>query len=229
MTNIIKGNLHPVTNFLRQATGVFEELGFEVYESPEVDTEWYNFDALNVPADHPARDVQDTFYLTDGRVLRTHTSNGQIRAGLEKKVSLRVIIPGRCYRNEATDDTHEATFYQLEGLYLDKDVKIGHLFWTLETFLKKMFGDNIEVRFRPHHYSFVEPGFDVDIKYHGKWMEILGSGMVHPTVIKNMGLDPEKVSGFAFGLGVDRLVLKKYGIADIRSFYAGDLRFLKQF
>lgn len=226
---IIKGNLHPITNFLRQAVEVFETLGFEVYESPEVDTEWYNFDALNVPADHPARDVQDTFYLTDGRVLRTHTSNGQIRAGQEKKVPFRIIIPGRCYRNEATDDTHEATFYQLEGLYIDKDVKVGQLLWTLETFLKKMFGKEIEIRFRPHHYSFVEPGFDVDIKYEGKWMEILGSGMVHPTVIKNMGLDPEKVCGFAFGLGIDRLVLKKYGIADIRSFYAGDLRFLKQF
>lgn len=225
----INGHLHPLTLFLRKTIEIFDSLGFEVYESPEVDTQWFNFDALNVSADHPSRDVQDTFYLTDKRVLRTHTSNGQIRAAQEKKIPFRVVIPGRCYRNEATDATHEATFYQLEGLYLDREVNVGQLFFTLETFLTKMFGKDLEIRFRPHHYPFVEPGFDVDIKYKEKWMEILGSGMVHPKVLKNMGLDPEKVSGFAFGMGVDRLVMKKYGIEDIRSFYAGDMRFLKQF
>jgi phenylalanyl-tRNA synthetase alpha chain len=226
---IKNGNLHPITTFIRDTVKIFEELGFEVYESPEVDTVWNNFDALRVPEDSPVRDVQDTFFLKDGRVLRTHTSNGQIRAAKEKKLPIRVIIPGRCFRNEATDVTHEATFFQLEGLYLNKDVKIGELIWTLKNYLKKMYGDDVEIRFRPHHYPFVEPGMDVDIKYNGKWMELLGSGMVHPDVIRNMGLDPEKVSGFAFGLGIDRLVLKKYGIEDIRQFYAGDLRFLKQF
>jgi len=226
---IQNGNLHPITTFIRDSVKIFEDLGFEVYESPEVDTVWNNFDALRVPEDSPVRDVQDTFFLQDGRVLRTHTSNGQIRAAKEKKLPVRVIIPGRCFRNEATDQTHEATFFQLEGLYLDKNVKVGQLMWTLKHYLKKMYGDDVEIRFRPHHYPFVEPGMDVDIKYNGKWMELLGSGMVHPEVIKNMGLDPEKISGFAFGLGIDRLVLKKYGIEDIRQFYASDLRFLKQF
>lgn len=226
---ISNGNLHPITRFIRETVKIFEDLGFEVYESPEVDTTWFNFDALRVPEDAPARDVQDTFFVRDGRVLRTHTSNGQIRAAKDKKLPIKVIIPGRCYRNEATDATHEATFYQLEGLYLDKDVKIGQLMWTLKYYLRKMYGDDVEIRFRPHHYPFVEPGMDVDIKYNGKWMELLGSGTVHPEVIHNMGLDPEKVSGFAFGLGIDRLVMKKYNIEDIRQFYASDLRFLKQF
>lgn len=225
----IKGNLHPVTQFIREAVKVFQELGFDVYTGPEVETEWYNFDALNVPADHPSRDVQDTFWLKDGRVLRTHTSNSQIRYAESTKPPIKVIVPGRCFRNEATDFKHEATFFQLEGLYIDKDVKIGHLFWTLEHFMKKLYGDEIELRFRPHHYPFVEPGMDVDIKYKGKWMEMLGSGMVHPKVLQNMKIDSEKYSGYAFGMGIDRLVMLKYGIEDIRQFYANDLRFLKQF
>ncbi len=224
-----KGNLHPITLYFREALKLFEELGFEVYSSPEVDTEWYNFDAVNVPGDHPSRDVQDTFWLTDKRVLRTHTSNGQVRAGKEKKPPIRVVIPGRCFRNESTDARHETTFYQLECLYIDRDVNIGNLFWMLENFIKKMFGDEIKIRRRPHHYSFVEPGFDIDIWFKGKWLEVLGSGMVHPKVLKNMGIDPEKYSGFAFGIGIDRMVMLKYGIDDIRQFYSGDLRFIKQF
>jgi len=224
-----RGSLHPISQFLRETIRVFESLGFEVYESPEVDTEWNNFDALNVAADHPARDEQDTFWLTDGRVLRTHTSNGQVRAAKERKPPIKIVIPGRCFRNEATDAKHETTFYQLEGLYIDRDVKVGHLFWTLSNFLQKMYGKNIELRYRPHHYPFVEPGMDVDIKFQGKWFEILGSGMVHPKVLKNMGIESRDYSGFAFGLGIDRLVMAKYNISDIRQFYSLDLRFLKQF
>jgi phenylalanyl-tRNA synthetase alpha chain len=226
---IDSGNLHPLTKFIRQSVDFFNSLGFEVYESPEVDSQWFNFDALNIPADHPSRDVQDTFFLTDERVLRTHTSNGQIRAAREKKLPLKIIIPGRCYRNEATDATHESTFYQIEGLYLDQDVKVGHLFWIIDRYLKNIFGSDLKIRFRPHHYPFVEPGMDVDIWYQDRWMEVLGSGMIHPKVISNMGLDSEKTSGFAFGLGIDRLVMRKYGIEDIRQFYGNDLRFLKQF
>ncbi len=224
-----KGNLHPITSYFREALKIFEELGFEVYASPEVDTEWYNFDAVNVPSDHPSRDVQDTFWLTDKRVLRTHTSNGQVRAGKEKELPVRVVIPGRCFRNESTDAQHETTFYQLECLYIDKGVNIGNLFWMLENFIKKMFGDEIKIRRRPHHYSFVEPGFDIDIWFQGGWLEVLGSGMVHPKVLKNMGIDSRVYSGFAFGIGIDRMVMLKYGISDIRQFYGGDLRFLKQF
>lgn len=224
-----KGSLHPITQFLREVLKHFESLGFEIFETPEVETEWYNFDALNVPADHPSRDVQDTFWLSDGRVLRTHTSSGQLHATEQKKLPIRVVMPGRCYRNEATDQTHEATFYQLDCLYIDKDVKVGHLFWTLSELFKNIYGNDTKVRFRPHHYPFVEPGFDVDMYTNGKWVEMLGSGMVHPKVIKNMGLDPDKYSGFAFGLGIDRLCMKKYGIEDIRNLYNMDLRFLKQF
>lgn len=226
---MVKGNLHPITSFLSDIIEIFSSIGFSVYEGPEVDTEWYNFDALNVPSDHPSRDVQDTFWLTDGRLLRTHTSNGQVRAKEELGLPVKVVIPGRCFRNEATDSSHESTFTQLEGLYIDKDVKIGHLIWTIENFIYKLFGQNIEIRFRPHHYPFVEPAIDVDIKYNGKWIEVLGSGMVHPKVLKNMKIDPDKYTGYAFGFGIDRLVMIKYGIEDIRRFYSGDLRFLKQF
>jgi len=182
-----------------------------------------------VPADHPSRDEQDTFWLKDGRVLRTHTSSGQLHAAEDKKLPIRVVMPGRCYRNEATDQTHEATFYQLDCLYIDKDVKVGHLFWTLELLFKKIYGDDAKIRFRPHNYPFVEPGFDVDMLVNEKWVEMLGSGMVHPKVIQNMGFDPNKYSGFAFGLGIDRLCMKKFGIEDIRNLYNMDLRFLKQF
>lgn len=224
------GHLHPSTQFLRKLVKIFEELGFEVYESPEVDSEWYNFDALNVPSDHPVRDVQDTFWLKDGRVLRTQTSNGQVRFGETHKPPFRIIIPGRCFRNEATDQSHETTFFQLEGLYVDKNVTVANLFWTIGEMIKKIYGGSVEYRIRPHHYPFVEPGYDVDLKIKsGKWMEVLGSGMVHPIVLKNMGIDPEKYSGFAFGLGPDRMMLKKYGIEDIRLNLSGDLRFLRQF
>ena len=224
-----KGNYHPITIFLRDSVKFFEEIGFSVYESPEIDTTWYNFDALNVPENHPSRDVQDTFYLADGRVLRTHTSNGQVRGVKNQKPPIKLIIPGQCYRNEATDSRHENTLFQLEGLYIDQDVKIGHLTWTLKKYLKHTFGKDVSVRFRPHHYPFVLPGRDVDIFCQGKWLEVLGSGMVHPTVLKNMGINPQKYSGYAFGMGIDRLTMLKYNIEEIRHFRSGDLRFLKQF
>jgi len=224
-----QGHLHPSTMFLRKLVKIYEELGFEVYESPEVDSEWYNFDALNVPSDHPARDVQDTFWLKDGRVLRTQTSNGQVRFGEKNKPPFRIVIPGRCFRNEATDARHETTFYQVEGLCVDENISVANLFWTIDQMMKKLFGNSIEYRIRPHHYPFVEPGYDVDIKLNGKWMEIFGSGMVHPIVLKNMGIDSEKYSGFAFGLGPDRMMMKKFGIEDIRLNLSGDLRYLRQF
>lgn len=225
-----EGHLHPSTQFLRNLVEKFCELGFEVYESSEVDSEWYNFDALNIPSDHPARDVQDTFWLKDGRVLRTHTSNGQVRYGEAHKPPIKIIIPGRCFRNEATDQSHETTFYQLEGLYIDENVTVANLFATLEQILKKIYGENVKYRIRPHHYSFVEPGYDVDIKLqNGQWRELLGSGMVHPVVLKNMGIDSAKYSGFAFGMGPDRMMMKKYCVEDIRHILSGDLRFLRQF
>ena len=224
-----QGHLHPSTQILRELIKIFRELGFEVYEGPEVDDEWHNFDALNVPEDHPARDEQDTFYLKDGRVLRTHTSNCQIRAVEELKAPIRVVIPGKCYRNEATDDSHETTFYQMEGLYIDKKVTVAHLFATIDQVLKNIYKGDIEYRIRPHHYSFVEPGYDFDVKVGNGWMEVLGSGMIHPKVLKNMGLDPERYSGFAFGMGPDRMMLRKHGILDIRNLWQSDLRFLRQF
>ncbi len=224
-----KGNLHPLTQLLNKAVSIFEELGFDVYEGPEVESEWYNFDALNVPKDHPARDMQDTFWISNKKLLRTQTSNGQIRYGESHKPPIKVISPGQVYRNEATDFKHETSIYQLEGLYIDKGVNVGHLFGTLKHFFEKMYGEDTEVRFRPSFFPFVEPGFEVEAKYKGKWIELLGAGMVHPNVIKNMKLDPEKYTGFAFGMGIDRLVMLKYGIEDIRNLRSGDLRFLKQF
>lgn len=226
---IQKGNLHPITQFLREAISIFQSLGFDVYEGPEVETEWYNLDALNFPPDHPAREMQDTFWLKDGRLLRTHTSNGQVRYGETHKPPIKAVFPGKVYRNEATDAKHETTFFQLEGLYIDKDVKVGHLIWTLTEFFKRMYGEETKIRLKPSFFPFTEPSFEIDVLYQGKWFELLGAGMVHPTVIKNMKLDPAKYSGYAFGMGIDRLVILKYGIEDIRLFHSGNLRFLKKF
>lgn len=224
-----KGNLHPVTQIIRKSVKFFETYGFEVYEGPEVDTEWYNFDALNTPADHPSRDVQDTFWLADGRVLRTQTSNSQVRFGETHKPPFRVVVPGVCFRNEATDSGHETTFVQLEGLYIDEKVKIGQLFWILKKYYSEIFGGEIDLRFRPHHFPFTEPSIEFDTNFLGKWLELGGAGMVNPVVIKNMGLDPDKYTGFAFGPGVERPIMVRYGISDIRLFRSSDLRFLKQF
>ncbi len=224
-----KGNLHPITSYLREAIAALSSLGFEIYEGPEIDSEWNNFDALNIPADHPSRDMQDTFWTKDGKVLRTQTSNCQVRYGKHNKPPFAIVVPGKIYRNESTDKGHENTFTQLEGLYVDKDVNLGHLKYALIEYFKKMFGPKIPVRFRPSYFPFVEPGLEVDVKFNGKWFELLGAGMTHPKVLKNMGIDPNKYSGFAFGMGIERQIMVKYGISDIRSFRSGDLRFLKQF
>lgn len=223
------GNLHPVTIVLRKAIKFFDSQGFDVFEGPEIETEWYNFDALNAPSDHPSRDMQDTFWLKDGRLLRTQTSNAQIRYGETHKPPCKVVSPGVCYRNEATDSGHESCFFQLEGLYVAEKASVGQLFWILEALYKELFGPEVKLRFRPHHFPFTEPSIEFDFQFNGKWFELGGAGMVHPTVIKNMGLDPEKYAGYAFGPGIERAVMIMYGINDIRLFRSGDLRFLKQF
>ena len=222
-------SLHPITQFMRKTTRIFEDLGFEIALGPEIETERYNFDLLNVSADHPARDLQNTFFLENNKILRTHTSSVQIRAMEKRKPPVRIIVPGRCFRNEATDSNHDTTFYHLECFAIDRELCMGHLVWTIEHYLKEVYGSYIQIRKRPHFYPFVEPGMDIDIKFGEKWVEMLGSGMIHPQVLKNMGVDPERFSGFAFALGIDRLAMLYYNIPDIRLFYSNDLRFLKQF
>lgn len=234
------GHLHPLTQFMRKVTGVFTAMGFEIVEGSEVETEEYNFDLLNVPATHPARDTQDTFWLKNGLLLRTHTSPMQVRAMKSRKPPVRLIVPGRVFRHEATDAGHETTFMQCEGLVIDSHVRVTDLIGTIRTLLQSIFGD-VKIRMRPHFYPFVEPGLDVDMSClicGGKgcsvckqtgWLEMMGSGMVHPKVLKNMNIDPKKYTGFAFGLGIDRFMMLYYGVNDIRLSWSGDLRFLKQF
>lgn len=243
------GHLHPITQFLEKSIKVFKEMGFEVYRSPEIEIAYYNFDALNVPKDHPARDAWDTFYINDGKdisddkklLLRTHTSNSQVRAMKDRKPPVRIVVPGRCYRNENVDASHETTFYQMEGFVIDKGIALTDLMGTVRMFAEKMFGPEAKIRPRPHFYPFTEPSIDFDISCilcKGKgcsvckgsgWLEVMPSGMIHPNVIKNMGLDPKVYSGFAFGFGIDRLMMLYHGIDDIRLSYSGDLRFLEQF
>ena len=261
----VKGHLHPISRAIFEIRANFVELGFAVAVGPEIETEWYNFDALNIPKDHPARDMQDTFWVlctqkvkseirnpksetnpksqtTGGenekrsqrQVLRTHTSPVQIRYMEEKlkagiKPPYRIIVPGKVFRNEATDATHEAQFYQVEGLDVDKEVSMAHLKGTLQFFFKKFFGPDVEIQFRPSYFAFTEPSAEVWMKLKGKWMEMVGSGMVHPNVLRAAGLDPKEYSGFAFGCSIDRPVMVKYGIPDIRMFYGGDLRVVSQF
>lgn len=221
--------IHPLSQFMRESIKIFTDLGFEIATGPEIETEKYNFDLLNVPKNHPARDVQDTFFLENKKILRTHTSAVQIRAMENKKPPVRIVVPGRCFRNEATDATHETTFYHLECFAIDKDITLGNLFWILEHYFKKIYGTGIKIRKRPHFYPFVEPGMDIDIKIKDKWIEMLGSGMIHPQVLRNMKVDPSFYSGFAFALGIDRLAMLYFGIPDIRFYYQNDFRFLKQF
>jgi len=240
----MKGHIHPLTQFMRLSLRYFTDRGFEIALGPEIETEWYNFDALNVPATHPSRDVQDTFWVKPSpsealakgsgnrRVLRTHTTAIDVREIKEKHLQppLRLIIPGRCFRNEATDQTHEHTFYQIDGIAVDKDFNMGHLIGVLDGYIKELFGKNIKTRVRPHLYPFVEPGMDLDIQLQsGKWQEMLGAGMAHPSVLKNMGIDPEKWQGIMWGMGIDRYMMQYFGVDDIRLSYSGDLRFLKQF
>ncbi len=243
------GHLHPMTQFIRKSLGVFQSMGFEVYESPEVDTAYYNFDSLNVPKDHPARDSFDTFYIEDGRnisddkklLLRTHTTNADVRFMEGKKPPVRVVTPGKCYRNDTIDASHEATFHQLDGLVIDEGITVTDLLGTLRHFAKKIFGDDVKTRARPHYYPFTEPSIDLDISCilcRGKgcpvckqsgWLEVMPCGMVNSTVLKNMGVNPTKYSGFAFGFGIERLMMLYHGVDDIRLGYSGDLRFLEQF
>lgn len=228
-----QGHLHPLTQFMRASLRYFTERGFEIAEGPEIETEWYNFDALNTPEDHPSRDVQDTFWLKgEKKVLRTHTTAADVRIIKEKnlKPPLKLIIPGRCFRNEATDLTHEHTFYHLDGIAIDKNINMGHLIGLLHGYVKEIFGKDVETRVRPHLFRFVEPGLELDMKIpDGSWREMLGAGMAHPVVLKNAGIDPEKWQGIMFGMGIDRFMMQYFNIDDIRLSYSGDLRFLKQF
>ena len=240
-----EGHLHPLSQITLKLIKIFSEMGFEVADGPEIETEFYNFDTLNIPEDHPARDMWDTFWvksLSEKKLLRTHTSPVQIRYMESHKPPIRIIAPGKCFRHEATDTTHEAQFYQIEGLVVAENISVTNLKWTIETFLKKLFGkENISVRLRPSYFPFVEPGVEADMtcfKCDGKgcstckgtgWIEIIGAGMVHPKVLKNIGIDSEKYSGFAFGAGIDRLAMLSSGIEDIRMMYEGDLRLVNQF
>jgi len=236
-----KGHQHPLTQMISEINGIFAEIGFVFAEGPEAETEHYNFDQLNVPKDHPSRDMQDTFWfrnddVSEPMVLRTHTSPVQARYMEKNEPPIRIIVPGKVFRNEATDATHEAQFHQLEALYVDKGVHMGHLKGTIEYFFSKFFGSETEIRFRPSFFPFVEPGVEVDMmlknsdsKLANKWIEVMGAGMVHPNVLKDAGIDPEVYSAFAFGIGIDRLAVMKYGINDVRDLYTGDLRFVNQF
>jgi len=235
------GSLHPVTQVQAEIEDLFVSMGFTVLDGPEVESEYNNFDALNIPADHPARDTQDTFWLTDGNLLRTHTSPVQIR-GMEKlRPPFRMIAPGRAFRNESVDASHDHTFYQLEGMVVDREVSVANLIYFMKAMLTAIFHREVAVRLRPGFFPFVEPGFELDIKClicggpgcpvckQSGWVEQLGCGLVHPNVLRMSKIDPEQWNGFAFGLGLNRLVMMRYAIDDIRQLQGGDLRFLRQF
>jgi phenylalanyl-tRNA synthetase alpha chain len=236
-----RGALHPLTQMLDRSIAIFRRMGFALAEGPDIETEWHCFDALNTPADHPARNEQDTFYLPDGRLLRTHTSTVQIRTMESAPPPIRVIAPGAAYRRDEIDATHSAQFHQIEGLYVDEDVSVADLKGTLEFFLRELFGADTAVRFRPHYFPFTEPSFEIDVKSSAlrggeQWVEVCGCGMVHPAVFEAVNqsrhdnaYDPEKWTGFAFGLGMDRLAMILFDIPDIRLFAQNDLRFLRQF
>jgi phenylalanyl-tRNA synthetase alpha chain len=236
-----RGHLHPVTQIQAEIEDLFTSLGFAVLDGPEVETEYYNFDALNIPPDHPARDMQDTFWLTDGNLLRTHTSPVQVRGMERLGPPLRMIAPGRVFRNEEVDASHEHTFYQIEGMMIDREVSIAHLVYFMKTLLSAIFHREVTVRLRPGYFPFVEPGFELDILClicggsgcpvckQGGWVELLPCGLVNPNVLRLSGIDPEEWNGFAFGLGLTRLAMMRYGIDDVRYLQSGDLRFLRQF
>jgi len=235
------GHIHPLTVVQRELEEIFIGMGFSIAEGPEVEYDYYNFQALNIPENHPARDTQDTFYITDKILLRSQTSPVQARTMEKQKPPIRIISPGRVYRSDAVDATHSPLFHQLEGLVVDKGITMGDLKGMLELFAKNMFGEGTKMRFRPHHFPFTEPSAEVDVSCFvcgGKgcrlckgegWIELLGAGMVHPNVLRICGIDPEIYSGFAFGLGIERIVMTKYGIDDMRLLYENDVRFLSQF
>ncbi len=229
------GHIHPISQARKKLITTAQAMGFKVEDGPELESDYFSFQALNIPEHHPARDSQDTFYIKDhgSWCMRPHVSNMQVRMMKKHGVPLRIIYPGRVYRNEALDATHEHTFTQFEGLMIDKNISISNLIGILQEFINGLYGKEMEMRLRPGYFPFVEPGFELDIKYQTpageKWMEMLGCGLVHPNVIKEAGLDPNEYQGLAFGMGLDRLVMLKYGIDDIRHIHGGDLRFLKQF
>ena len=235
------GAKHPLSIVLDEIKEIFIGMGFEIADGPEVETDYYNFEALNIPKDHPARDTQDTFYINENILLRTQTSPVQVRVMEQKKPPIRIISPGRVYRSDALDATHSPLFHQIEGLVVDKGITFADLKGTLETFIKRLYGEDSVVRFRPHHFPFTEPSAEVDVQcFNCKgegcrlckgegWIEILGCGMVHPKVLSNCGIDPEVYSGFALGMGLERVVMRRYNIDDIRLFYENVVRFLKQF
>lgn len=235
------GKKHPLNVVLDEFKEIFLGLGFSIAEGPEVELDHYNFEALNIPKDHPARDTQDTFYISDNVVLRTQTSPMQVRTMEKKKPPIRIIAPGRVYRSDAVDATHSPLFHQIEGLVVDKGIRMSDLKGILELFAKKLYGDETVVRFRPHHFPFTEPSAEMDIQCyqcHGEgcrlckgegWIEILGCGMVHPHVLEMCGIDPDEYSGYAFGIGLERMVMGRFKIDDIRLFYENDVRFLHQF
>ena len=235
------GHKHPLSIVLDEVKEIFLGMGFEVATGPEVEWDYYNFEALNIPPDHPARDTQDTFYITEKMLLRTQTSPVQIRVMEQQKPPIRIIAPGRVYRSDAVDATHSPLFHQIEGLVVDEDITMGGLKGTLEAFAKRLYGDDTRIRLRPHHFPFTEPSCEIDVscfRCGGKgcpmckgegWIEILGGGMVHPKVLQNGGIDPEKYSGFAFGVGLERLVMFRFNIDDMRLLYENDMRFLSQF
>ena len=224
------GGLHPVTRTLQRIEGFFKNAGYSVEQGPEVEDNFHNFDALNIPAHHPARAMHDTFYFNAETLLRTHTSPVQIRTMEKQNPPIRIICPGRVYRCDS-DVTHTPMFHQVEGLLVDKNVSFANLKGTVEQFLRTFFEDeNLNVRFRPSYFPFTEPSAEVDVMgKNGKWLEVLGCGMVHPNVLRSVGIDPEKYTGFAFGMGVERLTMLRYGVNDLRAFFENDLRFLKQF
>ena len=239
--NVNLGTKHPITQIIDEVKEIFLGMGYSIADGPEVETTHYNFDQLNTPADHPARDLQDTFYITEDVILRTQTSPVQARVMENQKPPIKIICPGAVYRSDTLDATHSPVFHQIEGLVIDKNIKMSDLKGTLEMFAKNCLGPNTKIRFRPHHFPFTEPSAEADVSCFvcgGKgcrvckgegWIELLGCGMVHPNVLKNCGIDPEEYSGFAFGFGVERIAMAKFGIDDLRLLYENDARFLKQF
>ncbi|OGX04278.1 MAG: phenylalanine--tRNA ligase subunit alpha [Omnitrophica bacterium RIFCSPLOWO2_12_FULL_50_11] len=223
------GRLHPITQTIRMICDVFVRLGFEIVDGREVETEFHNFTALNIPLDHPSRDAFDTFYTDTGGLLRSQTSTVQIRQMQKRKPPLRVIAPGKVFRPDAVDASHSFMFHQIEGLMVDRDTTFSDLKGILHVFLRKLFGKNIRMRYRPHFFPFTEPSVEVDVSWGKGWLELLGAGQVDPAVFQAVGYDPRQVQGFAFGLGVERIAMLKYGIKDIRLFFENDLRFLRQF
>ena len=237
-----RGSLHPLTQVTRELEDLFQSMGYRVLDGPEVELDYYNFEALNIPAHHPARDSQDTFYCDEQGhlVMRTHTSPVQVRAMERLTPPYRIVVPGKCFRQETTDASHDHTFHQMEGLVVDKEISVAHLIGAMKTLLRGIFGRELEIRLRPGFFPFVEPGFELDARCpfcqsgcsvckRTRWIELLPCGLVHPNVLRAGGLDPEEWSGFAFGLGLSRLVMLRHGIDDIRHLLAGDLRFLEQF